>query len=317
METIILRRAGQFLEISPPCEELRLALRTSTLVPRPQGQAIMIGNESAALYRETVDVDRPVLECFVGLLPVVKQALITAEYDVQFDFVPPALLPRADEAAVQKAGACDLAFLDMVRFHDRGLVRYVPASVDPAWLIAQIALAWPELTIAVAVTRVEEARQLQRQLLRHLPNVVAITSRDTVADELVGRVVVATYNGLGHTGIEIEKRDIVIALNAVEASRTEPLSRLGHARRARMYGLVPLDRKLAPFDQDAVRLLFGFEEVTIQRHGVPTSRIEVVRLHHDGGTRLPDQISPAVRSSSLGFGPTRFATGELPGLPSN
>jgi hypothetical protein len=133
-----------------------------------------------------------------------------------------------------------MAFLDMIRIKDRGLVRYLAPAVDPAWLIAQVALAWPNLTIAVVVTKIDQARSLRRRLSRYLPNIVAITSRDSAPDEQVGRVVVATYKGLGHTGIEIEKRNVVIALNAVEASRPGPLALLGYARRARMYGLLPL-----------------------------------------------------------------------------
>ncbi len=282
-QTFALRRVGQFLEVCPPCEELRLALRTSVHVPRPHGQGIGIDSEPGPLYREVIDVDRPVLECFVGLLPVVEKVLASAGYDVQKDFAVPAPMPLANMAEVSRAGTCDQDFLDMVRLHDRGLIRYVPAGVEPAWLIAQVALAWPTSTVAVAATRIEDTQRLQRRHLRYMPNVMAITSRDTVADDCVGRVVVATYNGLGHTGIEIEKRDIIVVLDAAEASRVEPLSRLGHARRARVYGLLPWNHKLAPHDEDIVRLLFGFEETTVQRHGVPTTKIEVVRLPNDDG----------------------------------
>lgn len=288
-KTIEMHREGQFLQIGPPCDELRSALRTSTHVLTSHGAGLVICFESNMMFRETSEFDQPVIDCFAGLQPVAERVLATTEYNVQY-YCTVQPLQAPDFARVSELGPCDVAMLEMIQRHDRSLVKYAPSNVKPAWLVAQITLAWPLLSIAVVVTRVVEARHLQSSLLKYVPNVAVITSKDHAADEQVGRVVVATYNGLGHSGIEIEKRNIVIALNAVEASRVGPLSCLGHARRARMYGLVPLDKKLAPFDKHVVRVLFGFDEVTIESHGTAATEIQVVMLKNSGGVRLTANI---------------------------
>ena len=162
---IILRRFGQFLQVSPPCDELRAVLRTVVHVPRRCGQAVVVGADQGPLYRETTDLDVPVLECFLGLQPVVEQALTASGYQVVRDFASPVPLGPGNFAAAGQVGPpCDMAFLDMIRIRERGLVRYLAPAVDPVWLIAQIALAWPALTIAVAVTKIDQARSLRRRL---------------------------------------------------------------------------------------------------------------------------------------------------------
>ncbi len=289
-ETIVLKRDGQFLEVRPPCEEVRNVLRTTVHAPQRHGESIVIGAESGRMYREHAVLDEPVLECFAGLMPVVSRTLNRAGYRVVMQGTPQPFT-KPEQTNLEGIGTCDLDFLDLIRFDDRGLIRYVPAGVEPARLIVQAALAWPSLTVVAVVARIDEARRLRRNLLRHVPNVVAISSHDSVADERVGRVVVTTFNGLGHPGVEFEKRDIVIVSNAVEASRSGPLSVLGHARRARMYGLIPLDQQMAPEDSDAIRLLFGFTESTIPKHGMTVPEVIVVKCAVRGGRPLPSKIS--------------------------
>jgi hypothetical protein len=286
--TVRLRRFGQFLQVAPPCEELRQALRTSRhALQRGPVDGLFIGRVAADLFRETTDLDEPVMECFVGLLPAVHTVLRSAGWRVETRFRAAPPLPAPELQAVAESGPCDRGLLGVVRCRERALVRYATKGADASWLIAELALTWPKLTFAVAVSRIEEARVLRCHLLRHLPDVTAVTSRDRVADEQVGRVVVATYNALGHTGIEIEKRDVVIALDAVEASSPEALSRLGHARRARVYGLLTQERSLSRYEEDTLRLLFGFAEVEVIRHGDDPLRVEVVRCRGAGGPPLP------------------------------
>src|SRR5262249_46655038 len=231
-----------------------------------------------------------VLDCFAGLLPVVLRFAESAGYVARVPHQQAIVLPEPTISSVELPGPLDLGCLRCIQQHDRALVRYDPSAVDPVRLVAQVGLAWPKLTIAVAVTRIDEARHLRDLLHKYLSKVVAVSSRNQVAESEIGRVVIATYNGLGHTGIEIEKRNIVLAWNAIEASRAYALSCLGHAKRARVYGLLPTGKTLAPFDQDAIRPLFGFQEVEVPRHGVQAVRVEVVWCRKVGCSTLPQSL---------------------------
>jgi hypothetical protein len=274
---LFVRQEGQFLEVTPAGEGLKQVLQSPVHVPSVDAQGCLgVGKVPSQLYRERATEEGPVLDCFAGLLPVILRFAERAGYAPRVQGPPVDQLPEPDVRSVERLAPLDVNFLRCVRQHDRALMRCEPSVVDPARLVAQVALAWPQLTVAVAVTRIDEARQVRDRLRRYLPGVVAVTSRSQVPDSEVGRVVVATYNGLGHTGIEVEKRDVLLALNAVEASRPNALACLGHAKRARVYGLLAASESVAPFDQDALRLLFGFEEVEVPAQGTPTVRDEVV-----------------------------------------
>lgn len=288
---LIVRQEGQFLDVVPVPEELHQVLRTEVHVLQMDVQrSLAVGRVPAPLYREMTDENGTVLDCHAGLLPVVFRFAERAGYPIRLQRQPPVRLPEPDFPSPEQLAPLDRGFLRCVQQHERAIVRYDSSTVDPARLVAQVATAWPQLTIAVAVTRIEEARQVRNHLLQYLPGVVAVTSRNRVPDSEVGRVVVATYNALGHTGIEIEKRDIVLALNAVEASSPHALSCLGHAKRARMYGLLAKASALAPYDQDVIPRLFGFQEVVVPGHGVEEVRVEVIWCRKVGCPVLPDTL---------------------------
>jgi hypothetical protein len=84
--------------------------------------------------------------------------------------------PRPSSSSVTPAPY--RALLACVRQHDRARVRYDPGQVRPGRLLAQLARAWPDRTVAVAVKRIPEARHLARDLQRYLPqvNVLSISS---------------------------------------------------------------------------------------------------------------------------------------------
>jgi hypothetical protein len=284
---LVVGKEGQFLEVSPALDGLKQVLHTSIHVPHADDRGYLTMRKVASqLYRERSDEGVPVLECFAGLLPIVLRFAESAGYAARIQRKEAAVLPEPDYSSTENLPLLDRGFLRCVQLHDRALVRYDPSAVDPALLVAQVALAWPQLSLVVAVTRVEEARWLRDQLRTHLPAVVAVTSRNRVPDSQVGRVTVATYTGLGSTGIEIEKCNILLAWNAVEASRPNALSCLGHARRARMYGLLAGTEPQAPFDRDVVRLLFGFKEVEVPW----PSRVEVVWCRNVRCPAMPEGI---------------------------
>lgn len=86
----------------------------------------------------------------------------------------PPLGPPDLRGAWAARGAVDRALLDFVRARDRGLIRPA-AGVDPARLVAQLALAYPALSLVALVPREANARRLARAQRRDLPVTVWAT----------------------------------------------------------------------------------------------------------------------------------------------
>jgi hypothetical protein len=161
-----------------------------------------------------------------------------------------------------------------VRQQPFGLVKYDLDHVQPAWLVAQIALAYPDKRIALVAKRVPDVHEQRRQLLRYLPNVAALTHKKYAVEPT--RVSVATYMGLA--GLDYRKLDIIIALNAIEATHQRQMECLGYASQARLYGLLDRRATASPYDRDLMRVLFGFDEVDIPAHGRSVRKVEVAWL---------------------------------------
>src|SRR5262249_22220207 len=146
--------------------------------------------------------------------------------------------------------------------------------VDAARLIAEVALAWPGLTVAAVVRRRDEAHGLAHRLRAFLPGVDVVTGDDRPA--AVERVVVSTFGGLSHAAayrgtehriFDVSWLDIVIVLDADGATGKAALAALSRAWRARMYGLVDVNARPAPLDRDHLAALFGFAEAIVPSHG--------------------------------------------------
>jgi hypothetical protein len=188
------------------------------------------------------------------------------------------LPPPAQEESSRPS--IDRAALEFVAQHDRGLVHYDADQVSPCCLIAQLAKAWPDRHFTVAVTRKEDAYQAADQLRAFGLNVVALTSgHHPLVDN---QVAVSTYLAMSSNVTEPEWQDVVIALDAVEATAKNSRWCLEHVERARLYGFLGVRRRLSPYDCDLVRSLFGFEELVIPRHGCRVRPVEVVWARGEG-----------------------------------
>jgi hypothetical protein len=261
------------------------------------GGGLRVAAAPVCLSRERPGADGPALCLPAGLGPAVRETLRRAGCRVEDRGQAPPPLPPPDLTRRGWFGAVDRTLLDAVRHHDRGLVRYGP-GVDPALLIAEVALAWPGLTVTVPVARRADARGLGRSLRALLPDVSVVTGQGCPAE--VGRVVVATFAGLGNTAryrlpgyrmFDISWTDIVIALDALEATSRVARGCLGHAARARVYGLLPLDARPSPLQGDLLRALFGFQEALLPRHGYRERSVVVLRHKVRGGMPLPPGLA--------------------------
>jgi hypothetical protein len=241
---------------------------------------------------------KKVLYTASALEPAVRLALSRAGYQIVDNEITiiertRTTLGEPVSASVPNGDPPDRALLDLVQKHERGLIRCGHA-VKVDWLIAQIALAWPEMTIAVAVWRREEAWRLAKALRKYLGRVSVMTGAESPAT--VGRVVVSTYLALGnsprypgerHRCFDISWLNTIIALDAVEATGKVAMECLSFALRARIYGLIAADAKPAPLECDHMRVLFGFAEASIPDHGCRVRPVQVVRYPIKGGMTLP------------------------------
>jgi len=198
---------------------------------------------------------------------------------------PGPLPPRRRSRWLAQHQPTDNALLECVREHDRALVRYQRGPVQPARLIAQVAHAWPRKRIIVWVTRIADGRRLAKQLAKL--DVEAEVYHANRRLDKVAHVAISTYSSLGEGVIEVEKRPLVFVLNPAELMRNKwGLEALQHARKARMYGFLPRDVRLAPSDRDRVLALFGPRHVEISRHGQTAAAVQVVFIRIRGGEPL-------------------------------
>ena len=316
-----VERAGQGIAVRPPCEE---ALR-------PLVTAIHVAAVHAKLGFQTVTRPFPLIE--VEDMPWGRQAVMPAGLEP----VARGLLERAGIAVVVEeravtplpapaspagtAGVADRAVVDFVRGHDRGLVR-LGTGVCAAKLVAQLRLAFPDATIAVAATRREDVRRFGQALKVLFPSACWSLGDDFPADP--GPLVVSTNMGLSDHGLALHRRDILVCLDAREALGRDACLAIGHADRARLFGFIGRDERLASYDRDRIRALFGFDALDVPRHGHVARPVEARFARMAGGPVPPCPDIVSLKRGGLWANPVRnrrvsrlavaLAAGDGPGL---
>ena len=301
-QAVSVWRCGQAIVVRPPRAEVFAVLRTAKHVYAPRrgggGRTLEVAED---LFVVEDDLGGPQTVVPAGLESIALHLLGRAGLEVSYSvetMLPPRAIPAPDAAAARRLGPVDRAMLDLVRDHDRGLVRYQAGAVRPARLIAQLALAYPDMTIAVARKRRTDVHRLGRQLRRLLPGTVDVV--DGPCPKRLRRVVVATFLGLAEPGVEIEKKDFLIVPDAAEALEANARLAIPHAEAARLLGLLEIGRHLAPYDEDWVAAVFGLEEVVIPRHGHVGRPVEVVAVSCVGGRgRAADLDTVALKREGL------------------
>lgn len=273
-QRILIVRIGQRMSIAPPCSKILEALATKVLRPvNDDRHGCRIGVVTAPLL---LPAEPPQPPCTVqqrtiataGLEPVILYKAQEAGYDaiVCWDGPRPARLPQPNLGASRWAGQCDEHVLRFIHDHDRGLVRFIPGKVDVLCLIVQIALAFSTATMIVTMATNEVARKVYDRLTKSLAGVTIVTSKR--CPPAPGRICVCTFAALARTEIECEKRDIVIAMDAAEliGERGQEAVLMADAR-FRLFGFLPIGRKLSRYDYDRLVAMFGLQETFVPRHG--------------------------------------------------
>lgn len=227
------------------------------------------------------------LRCFRGLLPVVQRALGKGRPSNSSRKVPAGpTSPSASEQGSLLPPVLDAFF----RENQGGLVKYSGGSEVPARIIDQVGRALPDQSIAVVVPTINEGQQLRQALAKYLTGVCLVSGRNRPADSSIGQVVVATPVGLGHTGIEIEKRNILIAVNVPGLLGNQARSCMIFAKKARIFGFLPFAAQLAPLERDLVRGHFGFEEIRLNAEGKPERPVEALMCLWPGCQNLANSM---------------------------
>ncbi len=165
--------------------------------------------------------------------------------------------------------------------HDfaRGLIR-VAQGVQIGRLIAEIAIAFPTASVAVIVP----SWRAGLETVRALGNVRVRYRRITPAqppnwDE---RIVVGTALSMGHSEVELEKRDLLIAYDAVSVLGEQgQLAFSGPDIRGRMFGFVRDDARISGWQKDWLYAAFGFQQLEVPAHGMDVADVRLRLLRAD------------------------------------
>lgn len=159
----------------------------------------------------------------------------------------------------------DQALFQFVRDEPYGWIKFDPWNVCRARLIAQLALAYPELSILILEYRQDDCELLARDIGEF--GVIATARHGKLINQHCRRVHVCTPQSATQFGIETHGRSIVIASDLSEVLDARGWEAVSWARNARLYGMLPTYQRLSPRQEVRARAMFGFPELTIPRHG--------------------------------------------------
>jgi hypothetical protein len=221
----------------------------------------------------------------MGLAPLVKRVLKETGYQVKNKTFRLNSLPVPDIKNLQTFKSMDSPLIKSVYFFERALIKIDLNMISPSALVAQAAIAWPKNRIAVFVSRIEEANRIARELRSQL-NRIVVTHHVKNRWEPPANVVVTTFAYANQWPFYADEYDLVFALNVQEALGEEGRRALEASFNARLFGLLDKNAELSPREEDHAASFFGFEQVSIPRHGYLE---RPVVLHWDrivGGERV-------------------------------
>jgi hypothetical protein len=271
-----------------------LLTRRARLVPRPDGVGVEWQLQS--LVSPSTDTVSRIGSCDfpnAGLHEVVDTALKRRGFAVRNEV---AFMPRLSTPSsfnVRGKPSADHAILDAVQRRSHTLVRLHP-GVDRNWLIAQIALAYPSLKIAVACASHDQVKRISRELLRCRVGHRRVPRGNR--SEILDRVVVGTFYGMAD--VQCEKRDVLIVPDARHSLSGLAKTCLMQAdSRWRLVGMLAAEASVSREEHDQIITTFGVVAADVRRLGRETvlpSVLFVVHHHHAAERDEPVQHHPIV-----------------------
>lgn len=226
----------------------------------------------------------------IGLAPVAVELLGRHGYRGYYIDRTDRSLPKAAPGAVSRRGIRDSALLRFVASQEPGgLIEYRYGDVDPAWMIAQIALNWPTSRVVVISATRTNAERLVVCLKRYLGANVGLGLPGRKFDPC--RVMVTTARAALRAGMLLA--DFVIALDAVEAVGLYQQEALRQPMKARVFGLIRIGQRLSPYERDIVAATFGFRRTRLYQHGAVPRPVTMVQVALRGGERVSGRLDAA------------------------
>jgi hypothetical protein len=283
-------QSGQFVYIFPA-------------VPRMMNDICTVVHRSAADQKGALAVNRlpmPLvwpgtigtkrcLQGFAGLDPILVDWLAREGYTVRLAGNRPGELSAPNQQRLACFSKTDDGLLRFIQHRSRGLVRFNGQFVSPTMLVAQIARAWPKLSILIGMTRQSDVDALWRALRPIVPSLSRHTNR---TNRDAKRVAIATLAYLRVN--DIWQRDLFISLNPTElfGGWLDPgIQALHRLWRARAYAFLADDVRVAPMHYSLLTALFGPREFAIPSHGCEYRDVRVVFGRICGGPRPPTDAS--------------------------
>jgi hypothetical protein len=242
------------------------------------------------------------LKCWAGLEPVVMEYLRRLGYEPQLTNPVASLVEPAWERLTGYA-PLDRHVLDCVRDHDRAILRCGIGVINPGHVVAQIADAWPNKRVAVLVSDSRSGNSITDVVRQYgIPAFFFHRGRGSIGGM---RVAVTTFSDNGFLDADCDSWDIVVCLDATRAIGRHGLDRLPHARRARLYGLLPIGITVSSCDQDDLHRLFGFHRVSLPKHGHRELPVDVAVARISGGRASTSQDIVRVKRDLIWRNPVR------------
>jgi hypothetical protein len=289
MPVTITHEKAEFC-IKPACSDvLDRLVSIKRVVKNTPGRGCRFGTEVTPLYWDfdEAPLGGQKVRCRVvarGLVLPACCMLQMAGRDIKYVSIGTKVLGEPDLAAVQRHGPTDEGLLSLVREHRWGLVRH-GKQVDPAWLITQVALAYPDASIVVPVARKADVTELTGKLRCWIEDVTPVwTGREPAR---TGRVVVGLYLSLGYGSVRLAQRNVVIAPHALEILSQRGWYPLNFAWRARVFGLLPDGTRLSPYDEAELRAAFGLAETYVPTTGRRELRVQLSLEKITGDPSIP------------------------------
>lgn len=286
-DTISVIFRGQYLIASPDVERLLDLHTVRGIVAADGNEHDGAGVRESLLY--TIDPRWPELQqirACRGLQSSLEERARRLGLEVSTSLNPwPEILPPPVHSALRSIGIEDLELVDYLWYPRRfnGLIRFVPGTVYPSWLIAQALVAFPGCRVAVMVASRKSAKQLVRQLGQWVSDVVAVTSRHHESRNAA--IVVGTPAGLANNDICLWSRHFLFVLDArlaITSLGEWPL--FSTDARFRVFGLLPVGVRLSPYESDRLFGIYGPEEICIAAHGMRDRPVCVISMTFEGPT---------------------------------
>jgi hypothetical protein len=284
---VIVRMREGFVRVEPPCHELdRLAVVGHEAEDDPS-HGYRITRRPIPLGRQP---DRAYQLFPRGLWPVIVFVLEQAGYDL-YDTglgVRPTELPTPDVSRVPTSVVVKPDDIAWLAGQYGGLIEYRAGGIHPLDFVTALVLAYPDASIAIAREKIERNYDVASHLRGHGVQVAVASTRQRPGPET--RVVVTTYYGLARA--EVEHRQIVIVLDAVEALGHRARFALQFAWRGRLFAMVDAQTRLSAGERQQLQAVFGLGRLRLMRPHEHDRQVDVIWHRIEGGLGNVRSLDP-------------------------